>query len=212
MKILALCGDYWHPASVSRAGLATLVSKGYEINLLEETTAFSKECLVGCWAVILAKGNKLSSADDAGWMTESIQETLSTYVRSGGGLLAIHSGTAGYEQAGTLRGLLGGVFSHHPAQCPVTVFAQAGHQLTEGVLAPFTINDEHYFMALDDPKVDIFATTRSEHGEQTGAWRRAEGIGRVAVLTPGHNLEVWLQPSFQTLIRNTLQWCTGITS
>jgi uncharacterized protein len=26
-------------------------------------------------------------------------------------------------------------------------------------------------------------------------------------LTPGHNLEVWLQPSFRALLLNSLRWC-----
>jgi type 1 glutamine amidotransferase len=63
-------------------------------------------------------------------------------------------------------------------------------------------------MAMDDPQVDVFVTTTSEHGKQPGAWRRVEGSGRVAVLTPGHNLEVWLHPSFQTLLLSALRWCS----
>jgi type 1 glutamine amidotransferase len=68
------------------------------------------------------------------------------------------------------------------------------------------LRDEHYFLSLDDPQ-DVFLTTSSAHGEQPGGWRRIEGSGRVAVLTPGHNQEVWLQPSFQTLLLNCLRWC-----
>ena len=45
------------------------------------------------------------------------------------------------------------------------------------------------------------------HGTQPGGWTRQEGAGRVAVLTPGHNVEVWLHPSYQTLIGNALRWC-----
>ena len=62
-------------------------------------------------------------------------------------------------------------------------------------------------MALDDAGADVFTTTNSEHGEQPGGWRRVEGSGRVAVLTPGHNLEVWLHTSFQALLLNCLRWC-----
>jgi uncharacterized protein len=29
-------------------------------------------------------------------------------------------------------------------------------------------------------------------------------------LTPGHNLEVWLQPEYQTLLRNGLRWCAQV--
>jgi type 1 glutamine amidotransferase len=81
-----------------------------------------------------------------------------------------------------------------------------GHPLTEGIL-PFTLQEEHYFMTLDDVQADIFMTTTSIHGDQPGAWRRLHGQGRVTVLTPGHNLEVWLHPSFQALLLNSLRWC-----
>ncbi|CAN5509301.1 hypothetical protein BH10CHL1_BH10CHL1_18130 [soil metagenome] len=47
----------------------------------------------------------------------------------------------------------------------------------------------------------------SRHGTQPGGWTRLEGDGRVCVLTPGHNLEVWLDPSYQILLGNALRWC-----
>ena len=62
-------------------------------------------------------------------------------------------------------------------------------------------------MALDDKQAEVYMTTTSEHGEQPGAWQRTEGSGRVAVLAPGHNLEVWLHSSFQVLLLNALRWC-----
>jgi type 1 glutamine amidotransferase len=139
-------------------------------------------------------------------MTDTVQAAFSEYVDRGNGLLAIHSGTAEYDQIPVLRSLLGGVFSSHPEQCPVTVRPHSGHPLCAGS-APFTLKDEHYFMAMDDPQVDVFVTTRSEHGEQPGGWRRLQGTGRVAVLTPGHNVEIWLHPSFRALLLNSLRWC-----
>jgi type 1 glutamine amidotransferase len=118
----------------------------------------------------------------------------------------VHSGTADYDKNPMLRGLLGGVFASHPEQCPVTTHVKTGHHLTEGSDS-FTVKDEHYFMELDDPQADVFLTTTSEHGEQPGGWTRIESKGRVCVLTPGHNLEVWQHPSFQVLLHNTLNWC-----
>jgi len=87
----------------------------------------------------------------------------------------------------------------------VTVQPKAGHPLCHDVAA-FTLTDEHYFIDLDDAGADVFLTTTSEHGSQPGGWTRVEGKGRICVLTPGHNLEVWLQPSFQTLL---LMRCSG---
>ena len=61
-------------------------------------------------------------------------------------------------------------------------------------------------MAMGEGPVDLFVTTRSSHGEQPGGWTRSEGRGRVCVLTPGHNLDVWLHPSYQALVLNALRW------
>jgi uncharacterized protein len=210
MKTLVLCGDYWHPAQIPREGLGALAGTEFTFDWLEDAREWSPASMMKYPLVILTKSNNVSTTDQTGWMTDAVQSGFSDYVRKGNGLLAIHSGTAEYEQKPVLRSLLGGVFNHHPEQCPVTVSPHPEHPLSAGV-APFTIKDEHYFMAMNDPEVDVFMTTRSEHGEQPGAWRRMEGHGRVAVLTPGHNLEVWLHPSFQVLLLNSLRWCGNLS-
>jgi type 1 glutamine amidotransferase len=173
---------------------------------IEDTREWSSERMTTYPLAILTKSNNVSSTDQTGWMTDTVQAIFSDYVRMGNGLLAIHSGTAEYDQKPVLRSLLGGVFDHHPEQCPVTISPQVGHPLSVGA-DPFTLKDEHYFVALDDAHADVFLTTTSMHGAQPGGWRRIEGDGRVAVLTPGHNLEVWLHPSFQALLINCLRWC-----
>lgn len=206
MKTLILCDDYWHPARVAREGIGALQDDEFTFDWIENAHDWSPETMAKYPLVILTKSNNVSSADQTSWMTDSVQEAFVDYVRRGNGLLAIHSGTAGYQETPILRSLLGGVFTHHPEQCLVTMQPKLEHPLSAGCEA-FTLKDEHYFMALDDPQADVFMTTKSEHGEQPGAWTRMEGAGRVAVLTPGHNLDVWLHPSFQKLLLNTLGWC-----
>ena len=208
MKILVLCGDRWHPPHIATEGLGALAGTDFSFDWMEDVRDWSPDIMKAYPVVILTKSDNVSHADQTGWMTDSVQSAFAKYVHNGNGLLAIHSGTAEYAEKPLLRSLLGGVFLHHPEQCPVMMIPSAEHALTAGI-SLFTLKDEHYFMALDDTYADVFMTTRSEHGEQPGAWRRLEGSGRVAVLTPGHNLEVWRHPSFQTLLRNTLHWCGG---
>ena len=206
MKILVFCDDYWHPARVPQEGLEPLNGTEFTFDWVENARGWSVESMLAYPAVILTKSNNVSSSDRTAWMTGQVEAAFADYVRQGHGLLAIHSGTAEFEQAPFLRSLLGGVFHHHPDQCPVTITPQPGHALSAGSHS-FTVKDEHYFMEMNDPFVDIFASTISEHGEQPGGWRRVEGHGRVAVLTPGHNLEVWLHESYQALVLNCLRWC-----
>jgi type 1 glutamine amidotransferase len=206
MKTLVLCDDFWHPSRVPREGLGPLKGQEFTFDWLEDARHWSPERMADYPLVILTKSDNVSAADQTGWMTDVVQAAFAEHIRQGNGLLAIHSGIAGYEQRPVIRGLLGGVFTHHPDQCPVTVEPRTGHPLAAGS-DPFIVKDEHYFVALDDPQADVFVTTRSGHGEQPGGWRREHGAGRVAVLTPGHNVDVWLHPSFQALLHNALRWC-----
>ncbi len=214
MRILVFCDDHWHPASTVHEGLAPL-SDDFSfdwIEAIDDEPDLSVERLMAYPVILFSKSNNVSANDDRGWVTERVQEVFLDYVQRGYGLLVVHSGTAGYAEMPVLRGLMGGVFVEHPPQCPVTVEPLAGYALTAGS-TPFTVMDEHYFVALDDPQAEVFLTTTSEHGTQPGGWTRTEGdglggvSGRVCVLTPGHNVEVWRHPSFQVLLRNALQWC-----
>jgi type 1 glutamine amidotransferase len=70
----------------------------------------------------------------------------------------------------------------------------------------FTVRDEHYIMAFEGSPAEVFLHSRSEHGVQPAGWTRNADGGRVCVLTPGHNEEVWRHPSFQKLLSNSLCW------
>ncbi len=207
-RALVLCDDYWHPARTPRAGLQPLEEAGFVCEWVENTAGWPAAQMDGYPVVVLTKSNNISSLDRRPWLTDEMQAAFRAYVRRGNGLLVIHSGSAEIQELPVLRGLLGGAFNRHPAQCPVTVEPRAGHPLAAGC-TPFTLVDEHYIMDLDDRTADVFLTTRSEHGTQPGGWRRAEGKGRVCVLTPGHNLDVWLHPSYQSVIGNALRWSAG---
>lgn len=206
MRTLVISDDYWHPASTPRAGLETLGDCGFEFEWLENTLNWSPDNLFGYPLVILTKEDNVSAADKTSWVNDQIQEAFVSYVRAGNGLLVVHSGTV-YAQVPVMRRLIGGAFLEHPKQCPVTVVPKLGHPLTAGSF-PFTEVDEHYMMAFDDAEADVFLTTESEHGTQPGGWTRCEGQGRVCVLTPGHNVEVWQNPAFQTLLCNAMRWCS----
>ena len=206
MKVLVIADDYWHPAKVAWVGLQPLAARGYALLWIEDAADWSVGQMAEYPVVLFAKSNNITAANRDPWVTPAVEQAFANYVRGGGGLLAVHSGTASYQDKPVLRALLGGVFAHHPPQCPVTVQPRLAHPLTVGSAA-FTLPDEHYHMELDDPQADVFMTTRSEHGTQPGGWTRSEGAGRVCVLTPGHNAPVWLHPSFQALLENTLHWC-----
>ena len=203
MRTLVFCDDSAHPASLTRDGLAALGQPGLQIDWVEDPAGWSTDSLNQYPLVIFSKANNRSRADHEPWASEETGQAFVDYVAGGSGLLVLHSGTALYDNTPSFCSLMGGVFTGHPAQCPVTVAPRADHPLTAGS-APFTLMDEHYMMEMNDPNVDLFLHTESEHGRQPAGWTRTEGDGRVCVLTPGHNPEVWRHPSYQALLRNSL--------
>ena len=210
MRTLVLCDDIAHPAALTRDGLAGLGDCGYEFVWQEDPSEWSAEGMGGYPLVIFSKANNRSHSDSTPWATGEIGSAFVSYVSQGNSILFLHSGTAGYGNALSLCHLMGGVFVGHPAQCPVTVEPRDGHPLTAGSGA-FTGKDEHYQMEMNDPDVDHFLNTTSGHGTQPGGWTRTEGKGRVCVLTPGHNLEIWHHPFYQAILLNSLAWCADTT-
>jgi type 1 glutamine amidotransferase len=205
MRTLVLCDDTWHPAAVIRRGLAPLSDAGFDFEFLEDGSKWSAEMMEHFPLVVLAKANITSSTMERPWLTVQSQEKFPDFVQRGNGLVVVHGGTCRYENIPLTCDLIGGRFLHHPEQCAVTVSPTVDHALVNGV-SPFTVHDEHYFIAMSDPHAEVFLHSRSEHGEQSAGWARVHGEGRVCVLTPGHNQEVWLHPSFQTLLLNALKW------
>ena len=204
MKALVLIDDRWHPGAIPREGLAGLGN----FDWVEDGREWSAETMRAYPVVVLVKANHVSSGDCTPWADDRVGEAFMNHVSQGGGLLVIHSGGSGYADIAAMRGLPAGAFDHHPPQCPVTVEPVKWHPLCDGV-EPFTETDEHYFMHFDDPMADVFLQTRSEHGVQPAGWTRKVGKGLVCMLTPCHNLEVWLQPGFQRLLSNSLAWVAG---
>lgn len=208
IKALVLCDDFWHPAPTPRSGLIALNDAGFTFDWIEDAHEWSAERMSAYPVTILTKSNNMKASDPTPWVTPEVESAFVNYVTAGNGLLVLHSGAAGYENTPRLRALMGGVFVQHPPQCMVTYAPSGDHALTVGMHA-FSAQDEHYHMAFDDPQAEIFLTSTSEHGEQPAGWARREGAGRVGMLTPGHNLAVWLDLSYQLLLRNTIQWCAG---
>ena len=205
MRILVLLEDVWHSADAPRAGLRKLGRSGFEFDWIADANDWCAGRMSEYVAVILAKADSTSAVDGTPWLSGPVQQSFLDYVHNGNGLLVLHAGAAVHAESGILCDLIGGRFLGHPEQCPVTVEPHGSHALAAGC-ERFEIMDEHYFMQRDDKNTDVFMTTASEHGTQPAGWTRRKGEGRVCVLTPGHESDVWLHPAYQRLLLNALHW------
>ena len=225
MRVLIVCDDYWHPGQVIIDGTAPLSQQGFQFDVIKNANDFSPEKLKEYPAVLLAKSDNVSQEDNQEWKTEEVQKAFVDYVEGGGGLLVIHSGTVCGKNTETLDRLIGCRFIGHPNNCPVTVQPVKRHPVTEGV-EMFCEVDEHYRIDITAQDADVLIASYSPaQGEESkmeedpyhnthaavcpSGYVRAQGKGRVCVLTPGHLLPVWLNPQFQKTLANALRWTSG---
>ncbi|MBC8079532.1 MAG: ThuA domain-containing protein, partial [Gorillibacterium sp.] len=162
MRTWVMCDDFYHPASTVIKGLEPLQQLGYEFEFSLDAADWSANKLAQFPVLAISKSNRISAAQEGTWISEEVEQALTAYVEQGGGLLIIHSGTVDYAESASIMDLIGGVFTHHPEQCLVTMELVAEHPITAGLtqLEPFTLKDEHYFMKMtDDTQRKLFLTS-----------------------------------------------------
>jgi type 1 glutamine amidotransferase len=223
MRILLLCDDRYHPGSVPIEGIVPLKEKGYVFDIISDAKDFNPEMLDGYPVVIMSKCDHVTQEDWTSWKTDEVQEAFIAYVEKGGGLLVSHSGTVKGPATQKLDEFIGSVFAFHPNNTPVTVDVIKPHPITEGVGA-YTEVEEQYHLAISACDANIFlASYAAAQGDKdkyesepyfnapaavrAAGYTREAGEGRICVLTPGHTLEVWLNPQYQKLLENAIHWC-----
>lgn len=210
MRVSVLCDDRWHPADIVMQGLKALERDNVDYDFILDAGAWSEEQMTYYPVTILAKSNCRSAVDSSTWLTKEVQRAFLYYVEQGGSLLVVHSGTVGYRNEPVFRGLVGGVFIHHPPSCEVVLqWGGISPVRLNSSPGPVTLFDEHYFVELDDPQANVFMTSESVHGKQPAGWTRLHGKGKVCVITPGHYEEVWANPFYRDILVDALNWCAG---
>lgn len=215
MKVLVLCGDYWHPAEVIRRGMEALAGKEFQFDFVEDAKDILYPEMLRQYDVIMnCKMNHLSESNQTEWfqpgVTEVTPEHFRQFVEQGGGFLAVHGGAAYDEKDSSgYTDFLGCFFVRHPARCDIQLTVEQKHPVTEGVDG-FVYHDEHYCLSVTAKDAQELCTTHSATGgDQVGGYVRSLGKGRMCMLAPGHVLSTWMQPEFQRMVENALRWCAG---
>lgn len=147
---------------------------------------------------------------------------LLEFVESGGGYVPVHCGgdltstadgsggiDAREEPFPELRALIGGHFLAHPDRSEFGVEVLADHPVTTDV-ERFRLFDEPYQVAWDD---DVTVLARMDHPDLDPypvLWVKEHGKGRVCYCSLGHTDEAVAHESFRTILRNAVEWASGL--
>ncbi len=214
IRVLVICGDYWHPAEVIRRGLETFREEDIQLDFMTDAKDMLTVPMLRQYDVIMnCKCNQLTESNQHTWFENGVTEVgpkeFEAYVRAGGGFLSVHSGNAFQKENDCPEYIdfVGNYFVQHPPRCEVRVTPISAHPIVLG-MKPFTIRDEHY--ELDITATDaqhLLKTESATGGVQSGGYIRVMDDGRLCVLTPGHVLSVWEHPSFRELLARAIRWC-----
>jgi type 1 glutamine amidotransferase len=158
-------------------------------------------------------------------ISEPNRKAILDYVKSGGGFIAIHSGTGTFFEWPPYQEMINGIFDGHPWSQTVRIKIEApGHSLMKGVPETVTIEDEIYqhknwerartyvLASLDVSSVDLNAKGVNRTDKDFGiAWAHRYGKGRVYVNALGHTKAVWDAPWFEKMIVQGVHWAMGDT-
>ena len=210
-NVLVLCDSPWHPAEVIELGLAPL--EGDEFHLVFVKAAkdiLTPERIAAYPLIICCKGDNVTEANGSPWFEEGVTEVgpkeFESYIKAGGGYIAVHAGTIGRKDT-PYGDLVGCVFNGHPPRCGVDVKITGRHPVVDGV-ENFSVRDEHYQITLTaDDAAELFRTVSESGGEQVAGYAREIGSGRLVALTPGHCADVFYNLNYKKILLNAMRWC-----
>jgi uncharacterized protein len=153
-------------------------------------------------------------------LSDEAKADLTSRVKEGKGLLALHHSLCGYQTWDEYRDMIGGRYhsqkwQDHGTERPASTYkhdvdfkvhvADRAHPITRGV-NDFTIHDETYggFEVL--PQAHVLLTTDEPTNTRDIAWVKSYGSGRVAYLQLGHDHLAYENPNYRRLVKQALEW------
>jgi uncharacterized protein len=180
----------------------------------EDPAVFSSSSLKRFKAIVLLSCTTDPKNPASEWLVGNRRTALQQFVRSGGGIVAIHAAADSHYHWPWYARLIGGRFTRHPEGTPkghVTVVAPADLAV-QGLPRSVERTDEWYYFEDYDPVSKVLLTLDpSSIGEQDTnpnpiAWTRQINEGRIFYTAMGHTTESYSEPFFLRHVGQGLDW------
>ena len=203
-NVLMLIGGRYHPfEACSKIARQVLAGSGrYRLTVTD-----NREVLAGR----LGRYDAVMIYTCGGPLTAEQESGLVGYVRGGGGLVAVHSANAGFDEHRDYLALIGSTFATHPRE-PVLEqvrIVDGGHPATAR-LKDFRLTEEFYVLKDVDPAARVLAETTWQSRPMPVMYSRTEGKGRVFYTALGHGVEQWRLSPFQRSLLHGLDWACRV--
>jgi type 1 glutamine amidotransferase len=183
----------------------------------EDPAVFSSESLRHFRAIVLLSCTTDPKNPASEWLVGDRRDALQQFVRSGGGVLAVHAAADSHYDWPWYRRLIGGHFARHPEGTPkgtVTIVAPTDPTM-RGLPRTVSRADEWYYFDDYDPVSKVLVTLDPQSiGEKDinpnpVAWTREINSGRIFYTAMGHTKESYSEPFFLRHLGQGLDWVMG---
>lgn len=148
-------------------------------------------------------------------VSDESRASIENHVKTGGGLMALHTAVICFDDWPQWHRILGGCWvwqkSSHPPQQSTTVrIADPSKALTVG-LQRFELQDEVYQNLYLDDGIEVLAnaTIEGDAGQHPVIWTHGYGAGRVFCDTLGHDAASIRNPTHASLLRRGARWAAN---
>ena len=203
-KIYSFLGDFYHSHEHIYAAVRQAADS------VGEYVCDSKLCDIGQVldenpdAIILACENRINPEDETInlWLTPELDEKITSYVKNGGRIVALHAALASYPLDSKYVDMIKGYFVSHPPQHYLVRYKSSDERMP----CDYEVLDEHYVLHVDTANTNVFMALSSEYGQGYAGWRHNYGKGKVIAMALTHNKEGLEHPQTIRLIGEGLAW------
>jgi type 1 glutamine amidotransferase len=152
-------------------------------------------------------------------LSESARRAVLDYVRSGGGLVAMHAALTSFRSWPEWAELVGGSASDHGRDGRYECLApDPQHAAVLGLGGRFTLTDRPYLVDHLDPAAEVLVRSGQGGSGRSGgphdgaeplAWAKRVGNGRVFAIALGHDERSQEDEWFITLLHSGIRWAEG---
>ena len=190
--------------------------QGFSVRASEDPAIFTPRSLRGVRTIVFLSSTTDPKAPSSEWLTGDRRAALQTFVRSGGGIMAVHAAADSHYHWPWYGRLIGGRFARHPEGTPTGTLALAdrSHPVTAGMAATIRRSDEWYDFADYDPSSRLLVTLdptsigEADVNPNPISWVRQVDGGRVFYTAMGHTTESYADPYVLRHLSNGLAWVT----
>lgn len=222
-KIVAVMGDYWHPAVSQEVHVRQIFSakKEWRVMFVQAGRYFTPELIADADLVIAARYGGLDSLGWSGegiiearpqgdpmWTGEQVDAVIENVTRRGMGFLSIHCTL--FCRSEKLEDFIGvEPILHQEIQPLVIQEINTEHPITAGIDSFYISLDEQFDCRLKEPEhTTVLFRSLAVHDKRNAlsGWCLERGNGRIVGLLPGHYQWTYREPEYREIFWRAAHW------